>query len=76
MILRFICLLPLAATPVLASGFQFVEIPATAPQPPIEAAVWFPTDAPILGAPNTPFGQALVHGAPVAFLAVQPSDGD
>ena len=76
MIFRFICEFSLAATPALASGFQFVEIPATATQPPIEAAVWFPTDAPIFGALNTPFGQALVHVAPVAFRAVQLSDGD
>jgi len=66
MTFRFVFLLSMTATPALASGFQFVEIPATATQPPIEAAVWYPTDAPMPEAPNTPFGQALAHGAPVA----------
>ncbi len=66
MTFRFVFVLSMTATPALASGFQFVEIPATATQPPIEAAVWYPTDAPVPEAPNTPFGQALVHGAPVA----------
>jgi hypothetical protein len=44
-----------AAPPVLASGFQFVEIPPTADLPTIEAAVWYPSDAPTPEAPNTPF---------------------
>jgi predicted dienelactone hydrolase len=56
----------LSATPALADGFQFVEIPAAGTEPAIEAAVWYPTDAPFPEAPNTPFGQALSHGAPVA----------
>jgi hypothetical protein len=30
----------LTATPALASGSQFVEVPATATEPAIEAAVW------------------------------------
>ena len=66
MTFRFVFALSMTAAPALASGFQFVEIPATATQPPIEAAVWYPTDAPMPVAPNTPFGQALTHGAPVA----------
>jgi predicted dienelactone hydrolase len=55
-----------AAPPVLASGFQFVEIPPTADLPTIEAAVWYPSDAPTPEAPNTPFGQAVAMHAPVA----------
>ena len=66
MTFRLAFALSLTATPAVASGFQFVEIPATATQPPIEAAVWYPTDASVPEAPNTPFGQALAHGAPVA----------
>ncbi len=69
----------LTAAPALASGFQFVEIPATGTHPAIEAAVWYPTDAPLPDAPNTPFGQALAHGAPVAgdgLAVVVVSHGD
>lgn len=56
----------IAAGPALATGFQFVEIPATADMPPIEAAVWYPSDAAVPDAPNTAFGQALAIQAPVA----------
>lgn len=64
------CTLTLAiactAGPALATGFQFVEVPATGTQPPIEAAVWYPTDAAVPETPNTPFGQAVAMHAPVA----------
>ena len=66
MTFRLAFALSMIAVPALASGFQFVEIPATATEPAIEAAVWYPTDTPVPEAPNTPFDQALVHGAPVA----------
>ena len=64
--LRLAILLTFAAGPVLATGFQFVEIPATADVPPIEAAVWYPSDGAPPDAPNTPFGQAVAMHAPVA----------
>jgi predicted dienelactone hydrolase len=63
---RLAPLLIFAAGPALATGFQFVEIPATADMPPIEAAVWYPSDAAVPDAPNTPFGQAVAMHAPVA----------
>jgi predicted dienelactone hydrolase len=63
--LRLATLLTFAAGPVLATGFQFVDIPATAHVPPIEAAVWYPSDAAVPDAPNTPFGQAVAMHAPV-----------
>ena len=66
MVFRLAFALSLTAAPGLASGFQFVELPAMGTAPAIEAAVWYPTDAPVPEAPNTPFGQALAHGAPVA----------
>ena len=66
MTLRLAFAFSLIAAPALASGFQFVEIPATGTEPAIEAAVWYPTDAPVPEAPNTPFGLALAHGVPVA----------
>lgn len=61
--LRLAILLTISAGPALATGFQFVEIPATADMPPIEAAVWYPSNA---DTPNTPFGQAAAMHAPVA----------
>jgi predicted dienelactone hydrolase len=64
--LRLAILLTFAAGPVLATGFQFVEIPSTADVPPIEAAVWYPSDAAVPDAPDTPFGQAVAMHAPVA----------
>ena len=64
--LRLASLLTVAAGPALATGFQFVEIPATADIPAIEAAVWYPSDAAVPDAPNTPFGQAVAMHAPVA----------
>lgn len=64
--LRLATLLTVAAGPALATGLQFVEVPATADVPPIEAAVWYPTDAAVPEAPNTPFGQAVAMQAPVA----------
>jgi len=63
--LRLASLLTFAAGPALATGFQFVEIPATAEVPPIEAAVWYPGDATVPDEPNTPFGQAVAMQAPV-----------
>jgi len=70
MTFRLVIVVSFVATPAVASGFQFVEIPATATQPPIEVAVWYPTDAPVPEAPNTPFGQALAHGAPVTGVGL------
>ena len=64
--LRLATLLTFAAGPALATGFQFVEIPSTADVPHIEAAVWYPSDAAVPDAPNTPFGQAVAMHAPVA----------
>lgn len=64
--LRLATLITVAAGPALATGFQFMEIPATADMPPIEAAVWYPSDSAIPDAPNTPFGQAVAMHAPVA----------
>jgi predicted dienelactone hydrolase len=63
--LRLATLLTFAAGPAFATGFQFVEIPATADIPPMEAAVWYPSDAAPPEAPNTPFGQAVALFAPV-----------
>ena len=62
--LRLATLITVAAGPALATGFQFMEIPATADMPPIEAAVWYPSDAAVPDAPNTPFGQAFVMHTP------------
>jgi predicted dienelactone hydrolase len=70
MLFRLAFALSLTAAPTLASGFQFVEIPATGTEPAIEAAVWYPTDASVPEAPNTPFGQALAHGAPVTGVGL------
>ncbi|MEE4119017.1 MAG: hypothetical protein V2I65_08375 [Paracoccaceae bacterium] len=64
--LRLATFLALAAGPALATGFQFVEIPATADMPPIEVAAWYPSEATVPDAPNTPFGQAVAMHAPVA----------
>jgi predicted dienelactone hydrolase len=64
--LRLATLVTFAAGPALATGFQFVDIPATADVPPIEAAVWYPSDAAVPDEPNTPFGQAVAMQAPVA----------
>ena len=64
--LRLATLLIFAAGPALATGFQFVEIPAAVDMPPIEAAVWYPSDAATPDEPNTPFGQAVAMHAPVA----------
>jgi predicted dienelactone hydrolase len=64
--LRLATFLTFAAGPALATGFQLVEIPPTADIPPIEAAIWYPSDAVPSEAPNTPFGQAVVMHAPVA----------
>ncbi|WP_397543868.1 alpha/beta hydrolase family protein [Roseovarius salis] len=64
--LRLATLLIFTAFPALATGFQFVEIRGTADMPPIEAAVWYPSDAATPDEPNTPFGQAVAMHAPVA----------
>lgn len=64
--LRLATLFTVAAGPALATGFQFVEIPATVDTPPIEAAVWYPSEAAVPDAPNTPFGQAVALHAAVA----------
>ncbi len=64
--LRLAFILTVACGPAFATGFQFVEIPATDDVPPIEAAVWYPADAAVPDAPNTPFGQAVAMHAPVA----------
>jgi predicted dienelactone hydrolase len=64
--LRLATLFTVTAGPALAAGFQFLEIPATADVPPIEAAVWYPSDAAVPDEPNTPFGQAVAMHAPVA----------
>ncbi len=66
MTLRLAFILSLTAAPAGASGFQFVEIPASGSEPSIEVAVWYPTDTPLPETPNSPFGQALAQGAPVA----------
>ena len=66
MVFRIALAFSLTASPALAAGFQFFETPPTEAVAAIEAAVWYPTDAPVPEAPNTPFGQALAHGAPVA----------
>jgi predicted dienelactone hydrolase len=63
--LRLATLLTFAAGPALATGFQFVEIPAAVDMPPIEAALWYPSDAAVPDEPNTPFGQAVAMQAPV-----------
>lgn len=64
--LRLATFLTFAAGPGLATGFKFVEMPPTADMPPIEAAVWYPSEAVPPEAPNTPFGQAVAMHAPVA----------
>ena len=64
--LRLATFLTFAAGPALSAGFQFVEIPTSAETPPIEAAVWYPSDAAVPDEPNTPFGQAVATHAPVA----------
>jgi predicted dienelactone hydrolase len=64
--LRLATLVTVLAGPAFANGFQFVEIPATGEMPPIEAAVWYPTETAIPEAPNTPFGQAVAMHAPVS----------
>lgn len=64
--LHLAAFLTFAAGTALADGFQFLEIPATANMPPIEAAVWYPTDTAPPEKPNTPFGQAVAMHAPVA----------
>jgi predicted dienelactone hydrolase len=65
MSLRLATLLTVAAGPALSAGFQFVEIPASDDMPPIEAAVWYPSDAAVPDEPNTPFGQSVAMHAPV-----------
>jgi predicted dienelactone hydrolase len=62
---RLASLLTFAAGPALATGFQFVEIPAEIGMPPIESAVWYPSEAAVPDEPNTPFGQAVAIQAPV-----------
>lgn len=65
--IRYIALvLALVPGPLLASGFQVIEVPAADDVPPIEAAAWYPTDAAVPEDPNTPFGQAVAMHAPVA----------
>ena len=63
--LRIAALFIFTACPALATGFQFVEIPGAADMPTIEAAVWYPSDAPVPDEPNTPFGQAVAMHAPI-----------
>ncbi|WP_209426652.1 hypothetical protein [Pararhodobacter sp. SW119] len=66
MIFRLAVALSLTAAPALASGFQFVEIPATGTEPAIEAAVWYPTNSPVPEASNTRYDQGLAYDVPVA----------
>jgi len=78
--LRLATFLTFAAGPALATGFQFVEIPANADMPPIAAAVWYPSDTAVPGEPNTPFGQAVamhasVAGADLPLVVISHGDG-
>jgi predicted dienelactone hydrolase len=58
-------LLTLAAAPALAAGFEHVTVPDP-DGPPLEAGIWYPTDAPASPQPLGLFVQSVAVGAPVA----------
>jgi predicted dienelactone hydrolase len=58
-------LLTLAAAPALAAGFEHVTVPDP-DWPPLEAGIWYPTDAPASPQPLGLFVQSVAVGAPVA----------
>jgi predicted dienelactone hydrolase len=58
-------LLALAAAPALAAGFERVTVPDPN-GPPLEAGIWYPSDAPTSPQPLGLFVQSVAAGAPVA----------
>ena len=58
-------LLTLAAAPALAVGFERVTVPDPA-GPPLEAGIWYPSEAPASPQPLGLFVQTVATGAPVA----------
>jgi predicted dienelactone hydrolase len=58
-------LLTLAAAPALAVGFERVTVPDPDGLP-LEAGIWYPSDAPALPQPLGLFVQTVATGAPVA----------
>jgi predicted dienelactone hydrolase len=58
-------LLTLAAAPALAVGFERVSVPDP-DGPPLEAGIWYPTDAPASPQPLGLFAQNVAAGEPVA----------
>jgi len=61
-------LLTAAATPAFSSGFQMVSIP-DGDRPPLEAGIWYPSDAPTSPQPVAAFRQQTV--APDGAIAVR-----
>jgi predicted dienelactone hydrolase len=57
-------LLTLAAAPALAVGFEHVTVPDP-DGPPLEAGIWYPSDAPASPRPLGLFAQNVATGAPV-----------
>jgi predicted dienelactone hydrolase len=62
-------LLTLAAGPALAVGFEQVTVPDP-DGPPLEAGIWYPSDAPPSSQPLGLFVQDVASGAPVAGRAL------
>src|SRR5271166_4616368 len=60
-----VTLLTLAAAPALAVGFERVTVPDP-DGPPLEAGIWYPTDAPASPQPLGLFVQNVAVSAPVA----------
>lgn len=67
MFARFLTILALfAGSPAFAAGFEFAEVPVSGDAPPIEIAIWYPTEASSPERANTPFGQAVAMNAAIS----------
>lgn len=68
MILRltaFVAAFMVSISGLQAAGFQYVELESGTGRP-IALGIWYPSDTPPPETPNTPLGQAVARGAPLA----------